>query len=251
MVLGDGNLQVYPPSTPGGRSHGYFRTGHSETQKDYLQWKADWLKKVFNCPLRFRKIVRKIKRKSDFPGSKTFYYISKGWRRFKSWRVACYPGGSKDCSKILKWIHDPVFATAVWLMDDGGINSTNTNFPCIRLHTSDQSLEIHHKLVAWFKKTFGFGPRIHKTKSYYCLTFGTKESRKIWEIVRHIILPIPSMNKKFRAAEKCRASLRDDDIVHAEEKSLEQHAQNTPKPNSVSSSQTPAKSERDLRSSLL
>lgn len=210
LILGDGCISENKLKTKNGTKiiGGAIIINHTYKQKDLLDWKQSLIEDILDRKLNQRKITQNNK---TWDIQTIQYEIKAFSKKFRAWRKFCYPNGKKDLSKVLKFINDPVFATAIWLMDDGNCQATSAKhfelFTAIRLHTCDQTYDTHLKLVKWFEDNFNVQPKIkiqHKKKTnrnYFYLVFNVTDSLIIWEKVRDIILPITSMKYKFRTLE--------------------------------------------------
>lgn len=202
LVLGDGCLHtVYR----GKKSYGTLIIGHGVAQADYQKWKAELLSKCFEKEIRVR---------TSHNG--TTVQVSITNNTFKAWRKFIYKNNKKDLSLILPFIRHPEMALAVWLMDDGYVDScveTRKNgekkaySAKFRIYTCDQEIETQEKLVQWFKLNFDVDLKIRfqnskKTnKSYPFLVFTADDTYKVWGQIRNFVLQFKSMQYKFRHAE--------------------------------------------------
>lgn len=107
---------------------------------------------------------------------------------------------------------------AIWFMDDGNCQSgiskhrDGTKYlsrPYFRLATHEFDYSQHEQAVKWFKENFGIIPTISKQierrwkkEPYvqYYLSFPTKDSTQIWDIIKPYVHQVPSMMWKFRFA---------------------------------------------------
>ena len=201
MLLGDGCLAYSSNRISAG-----ITLGHCASQKDYLEFKVNFLQKAFDSKINIRHMLRE-----------TSYQASFHRKRFKAWRKFIYKDNKKDISKILPFIINPERALSFWLMDDGYVEPSITKnkhgqkylaSARLRLFTCDQSLETHEHIVEWFYKNFDCRPKIayswhNKQKKHYpYLKFSTKDSIQIWEKIREFCLIVPSMSHKFRHIEE-------------------------------------------------
>ena len=137
-------------------------------------------------------------------------------KRFKAWRKFCYPNGQKDVTKVLKFINNPEFAFAVWLMDDGYCESSiskladgsKKNYGArFRIFTCETPIDRQEELIKWFRDNLNVEPKVkvqknNKTKKEYpFLKFNQSQSLELWGKVREFVLQFKSMRYKFRYIE--------------------------------------------------
>lgn len=182
--------------------YGGFTVAHGPKQKDYCNWKAQLLSKLFD-----RNVKQRISKKNDTESSQCSIAI----KRMRSWRKFCYPNNRKSIPKLLKFIEDPKFALAVWLMDDGYVCPSLSKLKSgenklygarMRLFINSQNEEEVLKILEWFEKTFNFklGVSYVGKKEPY-LKFSQEISLQIWKELRDFILQFDSMKYKFRFLE--------------------------------------------------
>jgi hypothetical protein len=205
LALGDGCIHKNVCKTPKRTyTYGRFTVIHCDEQKDFVEWKAKILSEITGRNVK----VRTFLCKDGFSAGKFKHEARVQWRRLKAWHKFSYPGGKKDNSRMLRWIDDPVFASAVWLMDDGSVQGKKDNRAHFHLYTCDQLPESQHKIIAWFKKVFSIVPVLKHSWSkkqqthYPYLWFSCDDSEKLWRAIRHIVLTIPSMATKFAVMEQ-------------------------------------------------
>lgn len=200
LVLGDGCLHYIKNN---GKLYGGLTIDHGIEQSDYQKWKAELLSNILN---------RNVKVRTGHKGKSV--QISVCMKRFKAWRKFCYPGGKKDVSKILRFINNPEFAFAVWLMDDGYCepsfsklaDGSKKNYGArFRIFSCETSFENQPNLIDWFNKNLEVNPKVliqkTKGKSYPYLKFNQNDTLFLWEKVREFILQFKSMRYKFRHIE--------------------------------------------------
>jgi LAGLIDADG DNA endonuclease family len=200
FILGDGNLFV--------TKQGYSRLtiDHGLAQYDYQNWKASMLSEIFG---------RDVKVRSGHKGRSVQVCVSD--RRLRAWKKFTYPNNKKDLARILPFIKHPEMAVAIWLMDDGYVESsfskladgTKKNYGArFRIFTCDQSEETQHKILAWFKEKFDFDLYIKYSfkrsanKSYPFLKINQTQSLILWDKIRPFVLQFKSMQYKFRYIEQ-------------------------------------------------
>lgn len=196
LVLGDGCLHYIRNN---GKVYGGLTIDHGLQQTDYQMWKAELISRLTG---------REVKTRTGHKGKSI--QLSVCMKRFKAWRKVLYPGGKKDVTKILKYIDNPEFAIAIWLMDDGYVEPTIFN-ECLqsarfRLFTCATPIEYQALIIDWFTKHFSSVPKIkiQKKAGYGDLPFlklTEKESLIIWEKIRDFVLQFESMKYKFRHIE--------------------------------------------------
>lgn len=204
LVLGDGSLGVYKV-TSGNGYYGKLSIDHGLEQADYQAWKAKLLSDIFE---------RDVKVRTGHKGKSVQVAISD--RRFKAWHSFCYPNNKKDLSKILPFIKHPEMALAIWLMDDGYVESSfsklksgdKVNYGArFRIFTCDQTLETQDKIIKWFETIFQITPKIKfsfkksANRHYPFIKINQKDSLILWTKIREFILQFKSMRYKFRYME--------------------------------------------------
>ena len=203
LVVGDGCLSVVKW---GNGTMGKLTIDHGIKQSDYQKWKAELLSNILD---------KRIKVSTGHKGKSI--QIQLYHRRFKAWRKFCYPNGKKDVTKIIKYINNPWFFVAVWLMDDGYCESSiskladgsKRNYGArFRIFSCETPLEKQDDLINWFQENTETVPKVKiqknkKTKkSYPFLKFTQEDSLKIWKEIREFVLQFKSMRYKFRYIEQ-------------------------------------------------
>ena len=207
LSIGDGCLFYHKR---GKKTYGGFAVEHCVAQKDYLEWKAKLISNITG---------RAVKVRNSKGG--TAAQISVCMKRFKAWRKWLYPNGKKDVTRILKYIDNPWFCIAVWLMDDGNVNPSITNKKLygarLRIYSMETPIDQQQVLIDWMTKELGVTPTVGFQKRHYkeqddpFLKFNQKDSLIIWEQIRDFVLQFYSMQYKFRNIEaiylrKCKAA---------------------------------------------
>ncbi len=181
MCLGDGYI------TPSGG----LAISHCLKQKEYLQWKADLLKKVGvnHSGLKYR----------DNNGYGAYEVSTCGTKFLKLLRKVLY----KPKKTISRKLFNRLDATglAIWYMDDGSIS--NRKYPDGTIKSSVLTIstcitkEENQIFIDVISEKFGvkFGQR--KMKDSYALICGTKEARKFLEIVSPTVSLIECMKYKL------------------------------------------------------
>lgn len=198
-VIGDGCLHKAGSSSALTIEHGI-------SQLDYITWKAKLLGEAFD-----RTINVRLSR-----GGKAAQ-ISVCSVRLRSWRKFIYKDNVKTTSRILRFITDPIFATAIWLMDDGYVESSistlatgeKVNYGArFRIFTCNEPDDQQQKIIQWFTKSLDITPVLKKTYvkkkkvTYPFLKINGEDSLKLWSKIREVILQFESMKYKFRYIEQ-------------------------------------------------
>jgi hypothetical protein len=187
---------------------------HSAKQKQYLEYKAELIGKIFNSkPPKLTPTTTYLKKTGK---TYNLYRISKGHKYFKLLRKWMYPRGIKTYTRfILNKLNAQ--AIAIWYMDDGFLKKiknkegkiTSVSL-CIATYCSLEEIEI---ITEYFRQVWGvsFNQVFCKNSNLYYLRTGTKEAKKFMEIVKpHII---PSMSYKIVDLHERQTPRTGDDIV--------------------------------------
>lgn len=207
LVIGDGCLHYLERNEGNNKKlYGSLTIGHGIAQADYMAWKANLLSEITG---------RKVKVRTTHNGKTV--QISCCMKRFRVWRKFCYPNGKKDISRILPFITNPYMCIAIWLMDDGYVetsisklaNGKKKNYSAsLRIFTCDETIENHEYMIKWFKDNFGANLKIKyqnskkENKSYPFLKINCQDSLNIWHVIRDFVLQFKSMRYKFRYIEE-------------------------------------------------
>lgn len=193
MVLGDGCLHNTSNNVSGSLT-----IDHGIEQSDYINWKAKFLSEITS---------RNIKTRKGHKGKSI--QLSVCMKKFKAWRKFCYPNGKKVLTRILPFITNPEFAIAIWLMDDGYVETNGDRKGAkFRLYTCSEPIKDQEFFIEWFKKNLNVCPRIayqkksQDNKSYPFLKFTQDDTLLIWEKIRDFVLQFDSMKYKFRYVEE-------------------------------------------------
>jgi hypothetical protein len=218
LALGDGSLFKNICKTPKRTyTYGRFAVSHCDAQKDLVEWKARILSEVTGKNVK----VRTFLCTSGFSAGKYKHEARVQWRRFKAWHKFSYPNNKKDNARMLRWIDDPVFAAAVWLMDDGAAQGQKDYRPHFNLYTCDQTDESQNVIIEWFDKNLHVRPGLRRSwhkkrqKYYPHLWFSCDDSETLWNQIRHIVLPIKSMSRKFAVMEQRPSAFPAEEIVRS------------------------------------
>lgn len=204
LLLGDGNLHTWTDKKS--RSYCRLTIDHGISQSDYQKWKAELLSFIFE---------KSVNARSGHKGKSIQVSITA--RRLKAWKKFTYPNNKKDLARILPFITNPEMAMAIWLMDDGYVESSITktshgekvnNGARFRLFTCDQMMDTQEYIVKWLNQNFGVNVKItscfskKQNKSYPFIKFNGQDSLIIWEKIRGFVLQFDSMKYKFRYIEQ-------------------------------------------------
>lgn len=205
LVIGDGCLHLHKRKN---KTYAGLTIAHSIKQADYITWKAQLIGNILERQINLRKTnnTRGLgKNQSEL------IQIAASWKRFKAWRKFIYPKGKKDKSNILRFVTNPEFLMAIWLMDDGYVEGKidkkylkcyNAN---LRLFICDQNENQCLKIQEWIKLKFGFETKLKfqksKEKTYPFLKINSEDSLKLWDKIRDFVLQFKSMHYKFRYLE--------------------------------------------------
>lgn len=196
FALGDGCLHYIKNSSG---VYGGLTIDHGMDQADYQSWKSSMLSTITG---------RKVNMRSGHNGKSV--QVSFCMKRMRAWRKFCYPRNKKSLGKILKFIRHPEFALAVWLMDDGYVESSitkNKNYSAaLRIFCCDSDENDFNEIKEWFLKSFGIETKVRLTKKrnvyYPFLKIGCADSLRVWEKIRPMVLQFRSMRYKFRYLEQ-------------------------------------------------
>lgn len=182
VTLGDGHLT----------RNGSVEIRHCAAQKDYLEWKINYLRESgVKCS------SARYKDNNGFPSYQAYLNVTK-WGKLL--HKILYLGGYKNIyqRKILNRLL-PIHI-AIWYMDDGGLaqNKRNgvvhANDLMLNTHTTKENNQI---IINYFKEVHNILFTQVKNRGHYRLRCGTKEARKFLEIVREYVSQVPSMAHKL------------------------------------------------------
>lgn len=189
MLLGDGTIS----------NNNVFKIAHSESQKDYLEWKV---KQLNECGIRNNGIKSYIKTRGYNIGVPVYYTQLNIIPFIKVLRRVFYKGkkilGNR---KLLNRLSSREIA--IWYMDDGHINiRVDKGRPCgfyIKISTCEPKEEVQ-TIIDYFKEVWD----IHfymfhegKKEDSYSLCCGTKEGLKFIQLVKPYVSQVPSMIHKI------------------------------------------------------
>lgn len=155
-----------------------FRFSHSLKQKEYSEWKAQFLTE-FNIS-EFREVKRRI-------GNSFIHAIdfsTKTHPLFNYYRNLFYNSGRKAITPgILNQLNPQ--SLAIWVCDDGSYSKTQGY---IIICTNSYTLKEHKLMKDFFKERFNLDPTIgFRDKKYYYLRFKQEDSKKLVDIIRPFI----------------------------------------------------------------
>jgi len=195
IALGDRHINVSKNShrtTP--RSD--LRVLHSVTQREYCEYKAAWVNKIFGSSVS----VNQVK---NGPGGKySAVHFCKTHKYFKQMHRWLYPDGKKKITPLILGMLSPE-SIAIWYMDDGHAR-INTNAKgwissvSTELATCCTEEECRH-IISFFDNTFDIRWKMFRAKpgfDYFSIRMNTSESKKFAALVRPYM--IPSMMYKLK-----------------------------------------------------
>lgn len=191
LLLGDGTIC----------SNNVFKLAHSETQKDYLEWK---IKQLNNSGIRNCGLKSYVKRCGYTTGGLVYYTQLNIIPFIKVLRRVFYkPNKVLGNRKMLNRLDGR--GIAIWYMDDGYINirKDKTGRPMgfyIKISTClpKQELQtvIDYFAEVWSIKFYMFHEG--KKEDSFSLCCGTKEGIKFINIIKKYVLQVPSMIHKIQ-----------------------------------------------------
>lgn len=190
LLLGDGTIC----------SNNVFKLAHSESQKDYLEWK---IKQLNEAGIRNTGIKQYIKVHGYNPGVPVYYTQLNIIPFIKVLRRVFYkPNKIIGNRKLLNRLDAK--GIAIWYMDDGHINirKDKDNRPMgfyIKIATCLRKEEVQ-TIIDYFKEVWDIKFYMFhegKKQDSYSLCCGTKEGLKFIEIVKPYVSQVPSMIHKI------------------------------------------------------
>ena len=190
MLLGDGTIS----------NNNVFKIAHSESQKEYLEWKVKQLKEA---GIRNNGIKSYIKIKGYKTGVPVYYTQLNIIPFIKVLRKVFYKekkilGNRKLLNRL------DAKGIAIWYMDDGHINirKTKDGRPMgfyIKISTCEPKQEVQ-TIIDFFKEQWNINFYMFhegKKEDSYSLCCGTKEGLKFIDIVKPYVSQVPSMIHKI------------------------------------------------------
>lgn len=171
-LLGDGYLRIVP-----GRSNAFLEINHSYQQKEYVDWKYDYLRSITkNAP---------IMRKGN--GNRMAYrFFTRQLPQLTKLYLKFYKDGKKSIPNISI---DPL-SLAVWYMDDG----SKCRASDVYLNTQQFDLKSQNNLIG-ILDNLGLKVRLNKDKHYFRIRFLKSSLNHLQELIEPFI--IPSMRYKL------------------------------------------------------
>ena len=190
MLLGDGTIS----------NNNVFKIAHSESQRDYLEWKVKQLKEA---GIRNNGIKSYTKIKGYKTGVPVYYTQLNIIPFIKVLRKVFYKekkilGNRKLLNRL------DAKGIAIWYMDDGHINirKTKDGRPMgfyIKISTCEPKQEVQ-TIIDFFKEQWNINFYMFhegKKEDSYSLCCGTKEGLKFIDIVKPYVSQVPSMIHKI------------------------------------------------------
>ena len=190
MLLGDGTIS----------NNNVFKIAHSESQKEYLEWKVKQLKEA---GIRNNGIKSYTKIKGYKTGVPVYYTQLNIIPFIKVLRKVFYKekkilGNRKLLNRL------DAKGIAIWYMDDGHINirKTKDGRPMgfyIKISTCEPKQEVQ-TIIDFFKEQWDINFYMFhegKKEDSYSLCCGTKEGLKFIDIVKPYVSQVPSMIHKI------------------------------------------------------
>ena len=190
MLLGDGTIS----------NNNVFKIAHSESQRDYLEWKVKQLKEA---GIRNNGIKSYTKIKGYKTGVPVYYTQLNIIPFIKVLRKVFYKekkilGNRKLLNRL------DAKGIAIWYMDDGHINirKTKDGRPMgfyIKISTCEPKQEVQ-TIIDFFKEQWDINFYMFQEKKKedsYSLCCGTKEGLKFIDIVKPYVSQVPSMIHKI------------------------------------------------------
>ena len=190
MLLGDGTIS----------NNNVFKIAHSDSQRDYLEWKVKQLKEA---GIRNNGIKSYIKTRGYTTGVPVYYTQLNTIPFIKVLRKVFYKekkilGNRKLLNRL------DAKGIAIWYMDDGNINirKTKDGRPMgfyIKISTCEPKQEVQ-TIIDFFKEQWNINFYMFhegKKEDSYSLCCGTKEGLKFIDIVKPYVSQVPSMIHKI------------------------------------------------------
>ena len=201
MSFGDGYIN----------SKSELRIKHSRSQREYIQYKADLLKKIFGGKCNI--VDYEVTLKSN---GKTYQQsrILKSNKYFKQIRGWLYKDGNKMITRRCLDMLNPV-SLAIWYMDDGSMGNNKNKlgkissvYTMLNTQCSGEEADI---IIEYLKEVYNIQSVKGLSKGAYIIRFNTKASHDFIALIEKYI--IPSMRYKIRHISKlrlheCQTSLR-------------------------------------------
>lgn len=175
-IIGDGYLRNT------GKKNAFLRLEHGKKQKDYLFWKVEMLKPLFQGKPKYLERVHPLTKKTYCywrHRSQTTPYLGKLKKIF-------YPNGEKqiplDLEKYLT-----LHTLAVWYMDDGYYYQRDKDGYIYLGNVSVEEAEIAHQVL---KRKFNLLTKVKSKKKGYALYFTSKEMINLKRLIKRYTIPL-------------------------------------------------------------
>jgi hypothetical protein len=185
IIFGDGCVAKPSHASLSGR----LSITHCLKQKEYLEWKANLIRNIFQSNINVRQIVN-----NGYPA----VVLEKGHKYFRVLHRYLYKNKVKTIPiKALNRL-TPI-GLAIWWMDDGSLYPKKRNG---KIHAWELVLstylskEENETIVKYFQDKWDITWKITKHKNLYRLRMSTKEGRRFLEIVRPYVNQIECMKYK-------------------------------------------------------
>jgi len=192
MSIGDGYINAKSE----------LRIKHSSSQREYLGYKADLLKKIFSgkCNIVDYDVTLKANGKT-YQQSR----ILKSNKYFKQIRGWLYRDGKKVLNRRILDMLSPE-SLAIWYMDDGSMgrnkNKQGRVSSVYTMLNTQCSSEEADTIIEYFKDVHGIQSVKGFSKGAYIVRFNTKASHDFIALIERYI--VPSMKYKIRHIDKLR-----------------------------------------------
>lgn len=193
-------------------------TAHNESQEDYLKWKMEEIDRIFK-----EKNLPKRCKDSSYTSKSTGNRIVQFYLAWTKYLRIIYPKVyklEKDRRiKKVNWLLNQLYDDKhlfIWFADDGcevklfgKHKETGKRYfrgnPQYRLHVNGFTFGEANIIQQWFESRYNVKPKVRKWKGGSgnlspVLTFGVKDSRKIWNHISPFVRNIHSMKVKFRGS---------------------------------------------------
>lgn len=173
-LLGDGTLEK-------NGNHTRLRVDHTDTQKEYVFWKAEQLIPFALAPRLINEVDKRVG--LVYP---RWNISTKSTAVFDRFRDLFYVEGRKIIPPILMDIITPL-SLAVWYMDDGFRRKDCKGF---YLCTSSFTAEEHRYLQLVLKLRFDLDTKIHYQRKYLRIFIPSASADHFNDLVKFNILPV-------------------------------------------------------------
>ena len=181
-ILGDGTLQLGERG-----ANANFKSEHGLVQKEYVYWKYNIFKPwVFTEP----KISYRYKESRE-RYAKSYWFRTVRHPTLTEFHKRFYENGKKMIPKDIAGDIDAL-ALAVWVMDDGSLNSNQLD-----ISTYSFTLQDIYLLIDALKSNFGLSSKYYRDRDKgYRMYFNKTETRKLISLIKpHVI---PNIDYKIR-----------------------------------------------------